>query len=98
MPATIRAPEELMEPLQKLFEAGGRVEVVSEGDCSVQVNSVVSDEPVEATLTDLYIGGWIACPTALALAAKLNVGPRRIGALCNKLDIKIKHCSLGCFG
>ncbi|MFP3904207.1 MAG: hypothetical protein ACLFWB_08220, partial [Armatimonadota bacterium] len=66
MPATIRAPEELRDDLQKLFETGGRVEVVSEGDCSVQVSKVTGDERVEANLAHLYIGGWIACSTALA--------------------------------
>ena len=45
----------------------------------------------------LYAGGWIACPVARAVAARLGVPYRQAGALLDFLDIKIRRCDLGCF-
>ncbi len=38
-----------------------------------------------------------SCPEARKLAEELDVPPQVIGQACNKLGIKIKGCSLGCF-
>ena len=42
--------------------------------------------------------GRIACAAALAVAGRLSLSPRLIGAACNRLGLKIHSCQLGCFG
>ena len=42
-------------------------------------------------------GGWIACATAWAMARKHGIPLRRLGALCDLLDVRIRACGLGCF-
>lgn len=39
----------------------------------------------------------LSCKKALQLAEKHNVTPKRVGALCDKENIKIRQCQLGCF-
>ncbi|MEW6032079.1 MAG: hypothetical protein AB1645_04250 [Bacillota bacterium] len=41
--------------------------------------------------------GRIACAAALDLARRLSVSPRKVGAACNRLGLKIVSCQLGCF-
>ncbi len=42
-------------------------------------------------------GGKITCTAARKLAAELNVHPRVIGRACDRLDLKVHKCELGCF-
>lgn len=51
----------------------------------------------ESTADTLEAGGWIRCATAWAVAARHEIALRRLGALLNALDIKVRKCSLGCF-
>ena len=37
------------------------------------------------------------CADALALATEMGVEPTAITRICNRLNIKISHCQLGCF-
>ncbi len=37
------------------------------------------------------------CPDALKLAAELGIDPLKIAAVCNRHDIRIAACQLGCF-
>lgn len=98
MQHAIRVPETMLDSVRSFVQTNGiPLRVVSEGDCSVQVCQAPPDERPESDMSTLYAGGWIACPTALALAARLNIGTRQLGALVNALKIKIKQCSLGCF-
>jgi len=39
----------------------------------------------------------IACKTALLIAEKAGVSPRKVGELLNEMKIKIHSCQLGCF-
>ena len=39
----------------------------------------------------------LSCKKALQIAEKLKVTPKRVGALCDKENIKIRQCQLGCF-
>lgn len=39
----------------------------------------------------------LSCKKALTLADKFGVTPRRVGALCDRENIKIRQCQLGCF-
>lgn len=98
MAARIRAAEELQETVRDLV---GRlnvpVEVVAEGEAVVQVVNADPGTRPESTLATLYCGGWIACPTALELADRLEIDSHKLGGLVNALNIKIKRCQLGCF-
>ena len=39
----------------------------------------------------------LSCAAAHELARKLNITPEEIGAICNRLKIKVSACRLGCF-
>lgn len=39
----------------------------------------------------------LTCKKALQLAEKFGITPKRVGTLCNKENIKIRQCQLGCF-
>ncbi|HET98548.1 MAG TPA: hypothetical protein ENN98_07680 [Desulfurivibrio alkaliphilus] len=39
----------------------------------------------------------ISCSAAKAIASELGLSPREIGALVDKLNIRITQCQLGCF-
>jgi hypothetical protein len=96
MGATIGAPDTLKETLDKLVDSQAiRLAVVAEG--SGDVNVAEGAEGEESTMTVLRAGGSIRCAVALALAKQLNIGPGDVGAIMNALNIKIRHCSLGCF-
>jgi hypothetical protein len=41
--------------------------------------------------------GRIACAAACRLAEELAISRKEMGELLNELNIKIKHCQLGCF-
>ena len=49
-------------------------------------------------LTTIYAGGSIACATAFELAAKLGISQTKMGKLLDHLDVRVRHCQLGCFG
>jgi putative N-acetylmannosamine-6-phosphate epimerase len=42
--------------------------------------------------------GKITCTQARQIAEELGVSPLLIGIACNRLNIKVKECALGCFG
>ncbi|MDP3045075.1 MAG: hypothetical protein U1D96_08915 [Eubacteriales bacterium] len=42
-------------------------------------------------------GGKMTCTLARKLAADFGVPPRVIGRACDRQDIKIHSCELGCF-
>jgi len=52
---------------------------------------------LEAKVKALSVDGKIACTAALQLARELNLNPKEVGDMINKLKIKIAHCQLGCF-
>lgn len=59
---------------------------------------VVEAEPhCQSDTETLNIGGWIACPDAFAVAGRLNISHPQLGELLNHLDIRVRHCQLGCF-
>jgi hypothetical protein len=71
------------------------LEVVTETQSDVEVIKCAG--PKESSLDIIYSGGWIACETARSLAKKINISLGQMGKLLNHLDVKIRHCSLGCF-
>ena len=42
-------------------------------------------------------GGRISCKALLELAEWQETTPRKLGRLCNQMEIKITDCQLGCF-
>ncbi|MBN2561366.1 MAG: hypothetical protein JXQ75_10600 [Phycisphaerae bacterium] len=96
MSASLSVPEALREQVAAFVsDEGLSIEVVSDSDATVR--AVESEERLPCNLTTLQVGGWIACPTARAVAEKLGVGGRKMSALLNILDIKVRACELGCF-
>ncbi len=71
------------------------VEIVTGQPCDIKV--IRSDERIESDLDTIYSGGWIACEVARSIAKKINISLSQMGALMNRLDVKIRKCSLGCF-
>lgn len=39
----------------------------------------------------------VSCKSLLQLAGKFSVPPIKLGRICDKEGIKIRHCKLGCF-
>jgi hypothetical protein len=98
MTPALRVPEDMLVSVREFVRAQGMaLDVLADGDCAVRVVAQEPGERLESDLTTLWSGGWIACPTALALAARLDVSPRLVGALMDLLNIKIRACALGCF-
>ncbi len=54
-------------------------------------------EKIKAELKAASANGRVPCRDALALAARLEVEPREVGAAANELGVKIVACQLGCF-
>ena len=74
---------------------GIKIEVITDGNYDVTV--VQCNDRKKSDLNTIYSGGWIVCETARALAKKLGISVRQMGKLLDKLDVKIRRCSLGCF-
>jgi hypothetical protein len=55
-----------------------------------------SSEIMEA-VRQAALGGKMTCTLARKLATDFGVPPRVIGRACDRLDIKIHSCELGCF-
>lgn len=55
------------------------------------------DSPLEAKIKASLVKGRLPCPVAFKIAEEMKVGKREIGDACNKLDVKISSCQLGCF-
>ena len=51
------------------------------------------DEKIRASL----VNGKLPCAVAFKIANQLNVGTKEVGEACNKLNLKISSCQLGCF-
>ena len=51
------------------------------------------ESEVKAALVD----GNLPCSIALELAGKLEVAPKAVGDVANRLEIRIINCQLGCF-
>lgn len=71
------------------------LDVVTNTQCEVNVSTC--DERKKSNLNTIYSNGWITCETARSLAKKNNIPLIQMGKLLNHLNVKIKHCSLGCF-
>ncbi|MCK5433663.1 MAG: hypothetical protein V3V23_03855 [Dehalococcoidales bacterium] len=53
----------------------------------------ILEEELKASL----VSGRLPCAVAFKICRKLKVGPRKVGDMANKLNVKISNCQLGCF-
>ncbi len=96
MKAELGVPEEMLEEVRAFIQSRAvTLDVAATTDAAVVV--VRTAERQESDLKTLQAGGWIACPTALAMAQKLHMPPAELGKLLDFVNVKIKACSLGCF-
>ena len=96
MKKTIGAPQELCEMLAAFFANEGiALEAVLEGDGDARIENATEQTMCQPPV--LYPGGWIRCPDALALAARLGIKGADLGKLLDRLEIKVRECNLGCF-
>jgi len=58
----------------------------------------MTDEEIRNTIQAKAADGKVACKAMLELAQQTDTPSRRIGEICNEMDIKISACQLGCFG
>jgi len=57
----------------------------------------MTDEELRRAIRGKAVDGKVACKAMLALAARTNTPPKRIGSLCDEMKIRIRACQLGCF-
>ncbi len=62
-------------------------------DIGGNVKATLESE-VKASLVD----GYLPCSIALEVARKLEVAPKAVGDVADRLGIRIINCQLGCFG
>lgn len=93
---TILVPDNLIERVKSFIESEGvLLEIVGEGSADLRI--VQSQGRIQSDACILQAGGWIACPTARAIARELGITPKKVGRLLDILDIKVRDCELGCF-
>ena len=96
LPTTILVPENLVEEIKALIRSEGLpLEIVREGQADLRVAR--SERRVESDDSTLHTGGWIRCPVARDIGARLGIDSRQFGKLLNALDIRVRDCELGCF-
>jgi hypothetical protein len=52
---------------------------------------------LEKIILDSLEEGKLPCPKAFQIAKKHKVTVKEIGEICNKLQIRVRSCQLGCF-
>lgn len=96
MSATLSVPQTLADSVRALAaDEALPLTVVTHDDADVRV--VQSPQRRQSTVTVLEAGGWIACGTAMQVAQTLDLRPRQLGKLLDRLDVRIRACQLGCF-
>lgn len=97
MTAEISVPAEMAEELAQ-FMAVESIDLKPVADDSAAVKVVpTGPDRQESDVQTLYVGGWISCETARALASKLTIAPGEMGKLLDHLHVKVRRCVLGCF-
>jgi hypothetical protein len=52
---------------------------------------------LDKKIQDSLVGGKLPCAVAFKIAKELKVAPKDVGEACNRLQIKVRSCQLGCF-
>jgi hypothetical protein len=55
--------------------------------------SIELEKKIQASLVD----GKLPCSAAFKIAGEFKVSPKEIGEVCNRLNVKVCACQLGCF-
>lgn len=55
------------------------------------------NDELEKKIQASLINGKLPCAVAFQIAKELKVSPKAVGDACNKLNIKVRSCQLGCF-
>ena len=93
---TLSVPPGMLDSTVRFVRASRLpLEVIVGSGSAVQVS--VADGPRGCGLSRLYVGGFIACETARAMAAGLGLRAGQMGKLLEFLNIKVRRCGLGCF-
>jgi hypothetical protein len=64
---------------------------------TVERVNVLSDEQLRVIIAKAARKGNISCRWLLGTAKRLGVRPVRLGRLCDRMNIRIRACQLGCF-
>ncbi|GAJ06503.1 unnamed protein product [marine sediment metagenome] len=56
-----------------------------------------TERELEKELKASLVEGRLPCAVAFEIGRKLEVSPRKVGDMANRLKIKISSCQLGCF-
>lgn len=59
--------------------------------------SAEKDEVLKIELQAAALEGRLDCASAMALADRLNLPRKHVGAMADQMGIRIKNCQLGCF-
>ena len=96
MPAKVYVSEELRDDVERFIRKNN---VPMElGDLrSADLGIVSSADKKMCDTKTLYSGGWIKCPTAWEIAKQHSLDLTQFGSLLDMLNIRIRHCALGCF-
>ncbi|MBN1191954.1 MAG: hypothetical protein JXA46_19535 [Dehalococcoidales bacterium] len=52
---------------------------------------------IEKKIRESLVNGKLPCPMAFRIAGEFKITPKEIGEACNRMDIKVSSCQLGCF-
>jgi len=84
------------DALQRLLTAE-EIGLELTSDAAAAAATLQPGERQQSDLSTIYTGGWIECPTAWALAQRLGISVQKMGVLLEHLNVKVRHCGLGCF-
>jgi hypothetical protein len=96
MPVTLGVPESLVESL-RAFVATENLPLTIVAGQAGEVRVVPGKQGQQSSATVLHAGGTIACHTAFEMAGRLDLAPRELGRLLDHLEVRVRHCQLGCF-
>ena len=82
--------------LQAMLESEG-IALELTADSADAAATIQTGDRQQCELETIYVGGWIECPAAWALAQKLAISVQNMGALLAHLNVKVRNCGLGCF-
>jgi len=52
---------------------------------------------LDKRIQESLVEGKLPCPSAFKIAKEFQVTPREVGEACNRMQIKVRSCQLGCF-
>jgi hypothetical protein len=58
---------------------------------------MTDEDQIRQSIEHAVAHGRVACELLLELAERTATPPKRIGQLCDEMDIRISNCQLGCF-